>query len=376
MARERAFQQFDPLGALVGRPLTLLGAAGIPVYASTMTFSNRLDIDYPILTIVALTLIIVTGVALVYASSPLHAPFSLRMHLIVIVSATGAHVANAASMWESNAYVRDDWGTIAIGVAYLAMARFRPPNELASSGLVLALFCGLLALMQAPSFVTPVPPILFALVSMTPILTMSLAAAMFGRHLIAGLERWRRHAGRAASNFAEVNTDWIARSVQQDRVTILNQEIVPFFAAVLHKGAIDEDDRARAREIAEAIRSIMVAEVDRSWLDAILEQIEGRSASDPARVAAQMTTDQRAAVRATLLALTGLTSYEAGSLGVALSRRGALVDVFISATLGNGETVVRGEIAPFLAVLRILFKDFRVSFSGPRLALRFSYEYR
>ena len=220
------------------------------------------------------------------------------------------------------------------------------------------------------------PPILFALVSMTPILAMSLAAATFGRHLIAGLERWRRHAGRAASNFAEVNTDWIARSVQQDRVTILNQEIVPFFAAVLHKGAIDEDDRERARQIAEAIRAIMVAEIDRSWLDAILEQLEGRSASDPARLAAQMTTDQRAAVRATLLALTGLTSYEAGSLGVALTRRGTLVDVFVSATLSNADSAARGEIAPFLAVLRIVFQDFRVAFSGPRLALRFSYEYR
>ena len=374
MARERAFQQLDPLGALGSRPLTLLAAAVIPVYACGMTFLNRFDVDYPLLAVVALWLAIVTSVALIYGSSPLRAPFTQLMHFVVIISATGAHVANAASMWESNAYVRDDWGPVAIGVAYLAMARFRPPRELAASGLILALFCGVLALVQAPSFVSPVPPILLALVSMTPILTMALAAAAFGQYLIEGLERWRRHAGRAATSFAAVNSDWIARSVQQDRVTILNQEIVPFFSAVLHKDAINADDRQRARQIADAIRAIMVAEVGRSWLDAILHQLEGRPANDPARLAAQMTTDQRGAVRATVLALTGLASYQTGSLDVTVSRRGASGDVLVSATFSSADNVVRGEMAPFLAVLRIVFADFNVDLSGPRLALRFSYE--
>ena len=87
-----------------------------------------------------------------------------------------------------------------------------------------------------------------------------------------------------------------------------------------------------------------------------------------------MTTDQRGAVRATVLALTGLASYQTGSLDVTVSRRGASGDVLVSATFSSADNVVRGEIAPFLAVLRIVFADFNVDLSGPRLALRFSYE--
>lgn len=376
MPGERAFQQLDPLGALVGRPVTLLAALGIPIYASLMTWANRYDIDYPVLAVIALAAIVVTSSALVYGSSPMHAPFGPRMHVIVVASAAVAHILNAASMWHSNAYVRDDWGPIVIGVVYLAMARYRPPQELASSGLAISLFVGVLALVQAPSFVTPVPTILFALVSMTPVLTLSLSAARFGRYLIEGLERWRRQASRAARSFATVNTDWIARSVQQDRVTILNQEVVPFFSDVLHKGAIDDDDRERAREIANAIRAVMVAEVDRSWLDAILEQLGCAPTRDPARLATHMTTDQRTAVRATVVAITGLATYEAGSLRVALTRRATLEDVVVTATLNTPDNVLRGEIAPFLAVLRIVFKHFKVEFSGRRLTLRFSYEHR
>jgi len=38
--------------------------------------------------------------------------------------------------------------------------------------------------------------------------------------------------------------------------------------------------------------------------------------------------------------------------------------------------VLRGQIAPYLAVIRVVFSDVKVEFSSPTLALRFSYEQR
>jgi hypothetical protein len=374
--RARAFQQLDPLGTLVGRPMTYLAAAGIPIYATVMTWLNRYDIDYPVLAVAALAVVAVTSAALLYASSPLRAPFSLRMHALVTGAATTAYALSAISMWESNAFVRDDWGPFVIGLALLSLSQYRPPKEIASTGLILALFAGVLTLLQEHSFITDIPAILFALVTMAPILAMSLASATFGRHLIDGLVRWRRRADRAVASFASQNTDWIARSVQQDRVTILNQEVVPFFADVLHKGAIDSDDRERARRISDAIRTLMVAEVDRTWLDAIVEQTAGRPTTDPDRLAILMSTDQRTAVRATVVALAAHPNFVPETLNVAIRSESRLQRATIVATLNTTDNVLRGELAPYLAVMRIVFDDLKADFSESALTLRFSYEQR
>jgi hypothetical protein len=93
-------------------------------------------------------------------------------------------------------------------------------------------------------------------------------------------------------------------------------------------------------------------------------------------LAAHMTTDQRTAVRAMLVALTGLPAYESRSLEVSLTHRGETDNAIVTAKLNTTDNVLRGEIAPFFAVLRIVFKEFKVEFSGARLTLRFSYEHR
>jgi hypothetical protein len=376
MSSDRTFQQLDPLGALIGRPVTYLAAAGIPVYATTMTWLNRFDIDSPVLAVVALAVVVVASAALVYGSSPLRAPFSLRMHAIVTGSATLAYLLSALSMWQSNSYIRDDWGPVVIGLALLSLSQYRPPKEIASTGLVLALFVGLVTLLQADSLVTDTPDIVFALVTMLPILAMSLASATFGDYLIEGLVRWRHRAQEAVSSYATENTGWIARSVQQDRVTILNQEVVPFFAEVLHRGVISDEDRERARRISDAIRVIMVAEVDRTWLDSIVEQVSGHPSNDPDRLAVAMSMEQRTAMRAAILAVAQHPSFSARAFSLSIQAADDVCNVTLEATVESTDNVLRGQIAPYLAVIRTMFFDVKAEFSSPTLTLRFSYEQR
>ena len=376
MSGERAFQQLDPLGTLVGRPVTYLTAAGIPVYASVMTWFNRYDINSPLLAVVALALAVVTSALLVYGTSPLRAPFTLRMHSLVSGAAGLAYIVSAASTWGTNAYVRDDWGPAVIGLALLSLSQYRPPKEIASTGLALALFAGVVTLAQGRFFMMQTPDITFALVAMLPILALSLSSATFGRTLIGGLESWRRRASQAAVSYASSNTDWIARSVQQDRVTILNQEVVPFFAEVLQHDSITADDRERARRISDAIRVVMVAEADRTWLDTIIEQVAGHATDDPLRLAIAMSTDQRTAIRAAIIGIAGHPAFSAKGFRLEIRGADGTCTVALSARLETAENVLRGQIAPFLAVIRIVFSDVKVEFAEATLALRFSYEQR
>lgn len=378
MSNSRAFQQLDPLGALTSQPITLAAAAGLPLFAATMTWFNRFDVDSWPLAVAALLAIAACGATLARFSNPLRAPFTLLKHSIVTGLAVVAYLLSAASMWDTNRYIRDDWGTIAIGVVLLSLSQYRPPKEIASTGLVLALFVGVVALAQAHSFVTGVAPIVYAVVAMAPVLALSLASAGFGRVLVESLDNWRHRAERAASLFTTENSDWVARSVQQDRVTILNQDVVPFFAEVLQRGEITAADRERALAISDAVRAIMVAEADRSWLDIIARQAAGADAEvvDPDRLAPAMSTDQRTALRATIVALCGHPAFDPQGFRAEIQRNGAVCRAVLDLRMSAGDSGIRAEIAPYLAVMRIMFSDVKVELASTTLTLRFSYEQR
>lgn len=375
---ERAFQQLDPLGALAGRPVSLFAAVGIPVFALVMTIDHHVDVADWSLAVLSLMAIAASGAALAIASSPLRAPFTVRAHILVSGLACLSWALSVASTWGANRFVRDDWAPIAVGLVLLSLSQYRPPKEIASTGVVLALIMGVVALPQADTLVTPASPIAIAIVTMTPVLALSLASAAFGQLLVDALVRWQRRARLAVNAVGDVNTGWIARSVQQDRVTILNKDIVPFLSEVLQKEEVTDEDRARAREIAGTIRSIMVAEADRTWLDLTANQIVGDESAvvDPHRLATLMSTDQRTALRALLVALTRHAGFSREGFGVGIRTDGTTCQAVVAATVAGGEGAVRTDIAPFLAVLRIVFRDVRVEFSGASLALRFSYEHR
>jgi hypothetical protein len=372
----QSLQQLDPLGALVSRPLTYFAVIGIPVYAAARTFLALSEIQNAVLATAALVAITAACIILLLQSSALRAPFSVANHAVVTGLAGLAYLLSALSVWDTNATIRDDWGPMAIGFILLAQSQYRPPAEVAKAGLFIALFAGVLALLQAHSLVTPVPPIAYSLVTMMPILAFSLAAAFFSFELISGLEEWQSSASSAVTTIGTDNSGWIARSVQQDRVTILNQDVVPFFSRVLHSGDVSEADRARAAEIATAIRSVMVAEVDRSWLDLVLSQLFGVSSdalTDPSRAAVKMPTEQRSALRALLVAVTTSPRYIGGSLDISIVERQSKATVTLSAGLTSTEGPSRSEFSPFFAVLRILFPDLRVETSSAGVTLRFSY---
>jgi hypothetical protein len=371
-----SLQQLDPLGALVSRPLTYFAVVGIPVYAAVRTYLDLAIIQSAFFAIAALIAITTACIILLLQSSALRAPFSVTNHAVVTGLAVLAYLLSALSVWDTNTIIRDDWGPMAIGFILLAQSQYRPPSEVAKAGLFIALFAGVLALLQAHSLVTPVPPIAYSLVTMMPILAFSLAAAFFSFELISGLEEWQSSASSAVTTIGTDNSGWIARSVQQDRVTILNQDVVPFFSRVLHSGEVSEADRARAAEIATAIRAVMVAEVDRSWLDLVLSQLFGVSSdalTDPSRAAVKMSTEQRSALRALLVAVTTSPRYIGGSLAMSIVERSSKATVTLSAGLTGTEGPSRSEFSPFFAVLRILFPDLRVETSSAGVTLRFSY---
>jgi hypothetical protein len=381
---ERTVQQLYPVGAMVGRVISIAAAIVAPSYVVIRSYLTRDEINAPLFCLIALLLVGAASVTVVICSSPLRAPFTASRAAAAVAAANLALVFDAAATFGTNTHIRDDYGPVVIGLIILATAPYRPPRELVTSGLLSAILVGVVALVQAPYLQTPASPFVYAIAAMIPLLILSLGSAAFATIIVRGLERWRRQARIAVAAVGDDGSEWIARSVQQDRVTILNRDVVPFFADLLQRAAVDEADVERARAISDSIRSVMVAEVDRSWLEIVVEQaaatqgvetISNAAIVDRNRLAQLMSTDQRAAVRAFLVALFGHPSFSTRNFSVIVSGTGTRCTVLLVGTLDCPEGQVKSELAPYWAVMRILFADLTVELNEPSLTLMFSYEH-
>jgi hypothetical protein len=387
--REPTLQQRDTLAALVGRPISYFAGLGLPVYALVSTWSNRDSIVHPALAAVALLLVALAAGSLVWLSSPLRAPFTARSLVYLVAVVLLAFVVSAISMGENDAAIRDDWGGPVVGLLILALAPYRPAKDLAVAGVLGAILVGVVALVQAEDFVAPYPPIMFVVIATAPILALSLASASFAHVLVRGLDRWNVRARLAVTELADERGRFIARSVQQDAVTILNQQVVPFLSGLRDSDRVTEETRQRARSIADVVRASMVAGVDRSWLDDLLIDAAGAHAgtpvgsaaptvalSDPSGLARKMTTDERTALRALIVAVHGHPSFDPGASTITIAERAGRSDVVVRAGLADTTRAERARLAPFIAVARVIFADLHVDHDSPVLTLRFSYEQR
>ena len=381
MTLERTLQQRDPLAALVGRRTSYLAAIGIPFYAAIMMSLNAEEIVAPGLALVSLALVIATGVVFIRASSPMRAPFDRPRYLVVLAGALLAHLFGTASMWGENAYVRDDWGPSVIGLFLLALAPFRPGRDILLAGLASALVVGATVAAQFQTLASPVPVYVLVVVAETPIVGLAVGSAVFAAALVRALDRWQSLESMSADDLAGERSDDIARSVRKDRVTILNREVVPFFSRVIEADDVGAEDRERARQLADGIRAAMVADVERGWLDGVLDELaragNGRgSIRDQARQAELLNVDQRTVLRAVLVVLQGQPGFEPESLRLAFEARGDSSRGVVAARVDAPEPSVRALLEPYLAVMQVLFDDLQVEFAEPALILRFAYGHR
>jgi hypothetical protein len=379
--RERTRQQLDPAGVTGMRPVTIAAAVASFVYAVLVTVLVPEHLEHPVTGLLALVLLGVACALVIAQSSSLQAPLSARTHLLVQLFALGAATLSVSASWGANRFIHDDWAPVSIGILLLALSSYRPSRELAGAGVLVAIYLGFLTLLEAPMLAARAPSVAFVVAAVTPMLAMCLGAAMFSSSFITSLERWHRRAEEAAKKLTKQMQAGIARSVQQDRVTILNKDVLPFFADVLARGEVTVTDRERAASIAVSIRALMVAVADRSWLEEGVEQaVDGRGerisgfVNDPQRLAPMITTDQRTALRAFLVALFDEPVFERESLRIEFERVNGRCRGTLTATVDGSDFAMRSALAPYLAVMRVVFCELHVELNQSKLEIRMSYE--
>jgi hypothetical protein len=375
----RSPQQVDPLGALSSRPVTALAVVAAVVFASISTIGGRDEIASPFVAVAALAALVAAGLVLLLASSPLRAPLTRAAVAAVVVLGVLAAVLSAVSTAGHNSMVRDDWASFAVGLLLVGLAPYRPALDIVVAGLVSAAVVAAIVLAESGAFVTDVPVLVFVVVAVTPVVALSLAGASYSAAFTTLVERWIAGASTARQASADEFRTNVARSVQQDRVTILNRDVAPFFGRVVAAGVVTEADVQQARRISADLRSTMVAEADRSWLEQVLADPSTRVSGvvvDVDRAAGRMTAAHRTSLRALLVAFgeTEAVQPETVSIALEVDAEEERVEARITVATAVAESSVRHRLAPYFAVLRIVFDDLQVDPAPPLLTLRFSYD--
>lgn len=305
-ASEITLERLDPLSAAAARPVTT-GAAilalAIPLIAVATRWSEIVAPTWLVVSLLALIAAVWLMLDRSRVSRPVwRAPSAQTLQLLLIVMT----VTSVLSTLGANQVVRDDWAPLVTGIVLIALTPYRPAREIALWAVVHTLVCAMLGMLQAPWAVTDVPTLTYAVTGSLPVAVLGFAAAAYARSLNGSIVRWQQRAWAAAEATAVDQRSSVARSVQQQRITTLNLEAVPYLSRVVDADELTDDDREEARRLARTIRALLVADVERGWAETLLEDLVVRHprlnivarADDPDDVGGAATLEQRTLLRA------------------------------------------------------------------------------
>ena len=325
-------QRLDPIGGLAAWPLAPVVAVIVTSYAVVATVSRPHEIQIPALATEAVVILVIACAVLIWSARPDLAPFTRSRAVVIVVLGLIAHLMAAASTWQHNGLIQDDFAPMGLGLLILALAPFRPWKEILVLGVSVAIVVGCTALAQSPFLGRQAPAALFAIVAMTQVLAPTLAAAAYSRQVVNSIHRWQTDARRQIRARTEESRGPLAQSVVDHRLTNLGADVLPFLADVHEADSLTAADIKRARSLAFQVRRVLVAQVDHTWLDDLIDRerlsLTQRGLNplcviaDPERRATGFDADQRAAVAAVIVALCTLEGFDPTSLVVHIDGSG------------------------------------------------------
>lgn len=371
---ERTRQQLDPVGTNdIHRTWVLLCAAtfGVTVLVTVQDWST---VAHPLLAIASgVVLAGVMALVLVWTSASF-APFTRNRHLAVHSLML---VVMALSVWSRHPEVYTsgyDLSPFIIGVLAIVMSNYRPAQELAVMGITSATIAGFLILVEVQETETARLALAYLLPAVTPILALSFGAAVFVEGIVSSIEDRRRRAG-AGPLVLGIDDE----PAQHDRITVLSRDALPLMQRVLEQDAITPADREEADRVSSSLRSILIAEADRTWLVTSQEKRDGPRFTivDPAGLATEMESTRRTVLRAMLDAFASEPGFVGGT--VTLEPGARLATLTIAAEFNAAEyTTPPGHpvVSAVLTVMGSVFTEIETSRGQASVLVRFGYETR
>lgn len=342
-------QLLDPLGGLTARYFTVLTAAIAVVVATVTVATHAGDISSWGLQALALASLAAVAVIVVDGTSARRFPFRGTRHGLIQVVGVTAIALDVASRSAGQPQF-STWGSTCLAVLILLIGSYRPAREIvvvsAASVIAVAVITAVVSAQDLP----PSEFIALCVGRCAPIAAIAIGAAAFSSTLVSRLREWRASSADRHRLERLVVRDALLPEINERRAELLEYRVGPFLQDLLDRDSITVSDVSRARGLATALRSNMVADANATWISHEADDVR-----DATRAVETMTIDQRTALGAVLAELRSASSLVAGSLTVSVTEGAPQSTLTISAQLVPS-TSARIRPAAYLAVLRTHFE--------------------
>jgi hypothetical protein len=344
-------QQIDPLSWLT-RPWASLSftlfALGYGIVATVLTLSGS---ERPYLDLLAVAFVVAACVYIHVSSRALRPQFTPARAVIPLLLAVGGLGLSTIASVTSQVPVQTWWAPVGLGLVVATFAPYSSVRAVVVYGLILTAATGLAAI---PPFVgrdetwSVLATVMIACSS--PALG-TVATAVFSFVVVRKSQRLLGGAGTPIAPDDAVR-EAAARTAEISTLARLGTRVAPFLEAVADAGVVTSADRALAGQLARRLRSELVTQANRSWLDSLA--LAGRIyVVDSDHRADSMNAAQRAALRGLLLAVMRDPATDNGSLFIELRGQedgSTAVALSLDIDLPEGRRIMM--LAPYYVALK------------------------
>lgn len=344
-------QQIDPL-SWVTRSLVSLSFALISLsYGLGAVIWSWSRLSLPWLDLLAVLLITGACVWVQLVTGPLKPPLGAARVAVALLLATGGLLASTYANAGGSVEVQYWWAPAGLGLVIATCGPHSSALAIALYGGILSLFTGLAtwgAFVGRGDAWTGLSTVVIALSS---VIVGTVATAVFCFQVARKSQRLLARAGVPLPPDEAAQAE-AARRAEMVTLARLGSRVAPFLAGVADAGVVTSADRALAGQLARRLRSDLVSQANRTWLDSLA--LSGHIyIVDPDHRADRMNAAQRAAVRGLVLAVMKDPAIDSGSLFIELRGHddgSTAVALSIDLDLPEGRRIMM--LAPYYVALK------------------------
>lgn len=344
-------QQIDPL-SWITRPWASLAFGFVAfAYGTLATLLTWAGSERPYLDAIAVVFIVTACVYIHVASRALRPQFTPVRAVIPLLLAVGGLGLSTLASSTSLVPVHNWWAPVGLGLVIATLGPYSTVPAIVAYGAILTAAAGVGAGVAFVGRDDPWSGLATVVIACSSPLLGTVATAVFSFVVVRKSQRLLGGAGTPIAPDDAVREE-AARRAEIATLARLGTRVAPFLQAVADAGVVTSADRALAGQLARRLRSELVSQANRSWLDSLA--LAGRIyVVDTDHRADSMNAAQRAALRGLLLAVMKDPATDNGSLFIELRGQedgSTAVALSLDIDLPEGRRIMM--LAPYYVALK------------------------
>jgi len=365
----RSPQQTDPLSWFTRPRIPVLFSSLLLVYGAVSIAFWWDFLWEPWIDVVALVFACSATLVVVLSTRPMRTVHYATTSVIPIILVLSAVVLSTINGRSSLVPVQHWWIPAGVGFVIGTLSPFTSLKRTLFNGVILTAAVGFGALIGFTEPERVWPPISTVLIAVNGTLGSTAAAGVVVWMLVTTTQKVFDQRSKDFASGGESDED-VALRVERRTLARVGTRVAPFLQGIAESGVITSEDRALAGQMARRLRTDLIGQANRSWLESIA--LYGPLyVVDPDHRADEMTSIQRTALRGLLEQIMRDPMTHDGRLLIELRGQpdgSTAVGVTVDVDLPEGRRIA--IIAPYYLTLQTAVDDLR--WDGTKESLNFT----